>query len=169
MNCARSKFRLARFGGTLMEMLVVIALTAVLLGSAVSMIVSLMAYRSGSNQRVLEISEQNRLTDVLRRDLRQAKSVSIDSESVLSIIDEQNEPVRYSLTGAACRRDCTQAEGTQRRFEQYQIGDYSAWEIVELSDGNESLLEVDIKPGSKESVGPVSPTLRIVAERQNTP
>ena len=98
------KTRSARRGFSLVEMLVVIALSSLVLGLVISLMISLRDFDRLSSTKNTRNAQLLRLADTLRGDIRRGNDVSLSVEGPLVVMTASGEQLRYELGPDGCRR-----------------------------------------------------------------
>lgn len=151
-----------RRGFTLVEMSVVIVLSALVLGMLVTLLVSLIQFHKITTERALARREIDRLTDTLRRDLGMSVSVTTaerEGRPTLILEGEDGQLAEYVLVGERCRWTGTPAwwpDTTPR--DSFAIGPAEAWRVEQ---GGGATVSIVMKPRREHESRP--PPIRVVA------
>ena len=125
---------------TLVEVLVVVALSSLLLGVVISVVQGLIrrdqATRAGSprNEQLAALAE------VLRTDIRRGSDVSLATDDTLLVAFPAGETARYQLDSGGCRRKVTRTGDETAYTDLYDIGRGTTWKIERDYSGRRPLV-----------------------------
>ncbi len=141
--------RARRRGTSLVEMMVVIGLTAIVLGGVVTGAASLLKVDKRFSARNAT-SQLNQLTQLLRADIHAAESADWnEANQALTLVVPDEQPITYKLTGNRCQRTA----GDTPTILQLPEGS----RLIGQSAKAPALLEITIRPG------PEAPPVALVA------
>jgi hypothetical protein len=134
-----------RVAMSLAEVMVVTAVTTILCGVAISLLISLRDW----DQRMRRESRQNdqsmRLSQTLRSDIRRATAVATSSPELIDVrlLDDTN--VRYELTQGGCRRTESKAGETISRLDWFDVGEATAWTVTPAGSGRRPAFTITLQ------------------------
>jgi hypothetical protein len=137
-------------GVTLVEVLVVVAVTSAVFGVVVSLLVSLMRKDRDVRSFALRFERQGELAEALRVDIRGAREVSLSAQTVLDIVAPDEQQTRYELTAGGCRRISVRPEDAAPRIEFFAVGAAAAWALEPGPAGRRPLFKVTLHRSSAE-------------------
>ena len=133
-----------RRGFSLVEMMVVIALSAMVLGVVVSMMTGLRRWDRRFRARAVECDRLIALGDVIRADILTASDVGTPVNGQLVITSPAGESTRYELGRRGCTRTVEASEAVNRRTELFAIGPATAWNVSRDAAGRRPLVMVTL-------------------------
>src|SRR5262245_55829996 len=93
-----------RHGMTLAEVTVAVAISAILLGIAVTMLVRLQTWDARFRDDSITTQQVAQLAELLRKDVRSATNVTLESPRVFTINVHDERDIHYELTPLGCLR-----------------------------------------------------------------
>ena len=148
MNSVRRKFVAGRgrssAGMTLVEVMVVVAVSTVLLSLVVTLAISLkqadrrMRHHGVTSARLVVVAER------LRSDIRRGTDVSPSAGNVLVVTGTGGEQQRYELGPEGCRRSVVKPGEVAPRGDLFAIGPAASWTIDEDAAGRHTLFIVTL-------------------------
>jgi prepilin-type N-terminal cleavage/methylation domain-containing protein len=150
--------RPARDGFSLIEMLVVIALSSLVLGVVVSLMLELRQWDRLSRSKTTRNEQLLRLASTLRSDIRRGADVLLSVEGPLVVMTASGEQLRYELGPEGCRRTIVAGDAAAPRADLFAIGKASKWNVERRPAGRRPLLAVTIEQDAKRS-DPTAPRL----------
>ena len=141
-NVKRREKSAGRTGLMLVEVSVAVALSSLVLGLLVSMLVVLtqmdrrMQYRAIERQRQLELAER------LRTDLRLATDVTLRNDKTLIVHRPDERQARYDIVSAGIRRTTHSSDGKASESDIFAIQLAEAWQIERNQAGRHPLIMV---------------------------
>jgi prepilin-type N-terminal cleavage/methylation domain-containing protein len=158
-----------RHGFTLLEMLVVIAVSTAIVGLAVALVVTMMHIEKEARSRLGTGVTQGRLADQFRRDVRASTGLSFAEASS----DEGQKPaceltlgsdrvVRYETSGPAVVRTELDADQVVRR-ETYRLPRGATISVELAEDPSPAIASLRITPGDNTKNRPPVQSARIAA------
>ncbi len=143
----RPRERRRRFGMSLMELIVVLAVSAIVFGSAVSSLAFAMRSYTASRDSLQTDLTLQRLSEQFRKDVHIARSIAADSPAdvALRLTTADQELVDYKLVEQAVVRLQLAADGSTAGRERFAIPPDSSlsFRLVESPRGD--LLQVELK------------------------
>jgi hypothetical protein len=124
---------------TLVEVLVVVALSSLTMGVVVSLVIALQ--RTDRDVQTFAVRNERRsdLAEVLRADVRRAAEVARPSEKKLAIRLASGGEILYELADGGCRR-IVAADGAPPRTDFFAVGSAHAWKLGFGSPGRRPLI-----------------------------
>ncbi len=152
--------RWARGAMTLVEVMVVVALTSIMLGVVISLFVGLLRWNHTLRDRSVRSEQLTHLAEAMRTDIRQASDVSLAAEDVLQIALRGEGQARYELLPEGCRRIVEVPGAAGSRLEMFLIGPAAGW-TMERGTGRRPLvmLTLDRSVADKVPAGGAPPLL----------
>jgi prepilin-type N-terminal cleavage/methylation domain-containing protein len=133
-----------RRGLSLVEVLVVVALSSLVLGVVISLLVGLRQWDRRFLGRAVECDRLIELADALRADIRRATEFGVPSERQLTITTSTGAETRYELGPRGCTRTAETADAVGRRTELYAVGRAAAWHVERDATGRRPLVKVTL-------------------------
>jgi hypothetical protein len=134
---------------TLVEVIVVVSLSAVLLGVVISLAVSLQHWDSRFRDHAVQNDQLTRLTESIRSDIRRANDVSLPNKNQLAISTANGIAIRYEIQPEGCRRVTKQPGATAERTELFTIKPDAFWTIERETAGRRPAIVVSLQePGA---------------------
>jgi len=150
--------RPTRDGFSLVEMLVVIALSSLVLGVVVSLMFELRQWDHLCRLKNTRNEQLLRLSTTLRSDIRRGNDVLLSVAGPLVVMTASGEQLRYELGPEGCRRTVVTSDDTSLRDDLFAIGRASKWNVERQPAGRRPLLAVTIEKDEKRR-DPASPRL----------
>jgi hypothetical protein len=124
-----------RVAMSLAEVMVVTAMTTILFGVALSLLISLRDWDQGMRRESRQNEQSMRLSEALRSDIRRAVEVTAPSPEAIVIRLLSDARVRYELSDRGCRRIESMPGETAPRSDWFDIGDATAWSFTPAAPG----------------------------------
>jgi hypothetical protein len=143
-SSGRWRRRRSPAGVTLVEAMVVVAVSSVILGMTAALLVSLkradrnLRLAGVQNARMIELAER------LRSDIRRGADISQPAENVLLVSTAAGEQRRYEVGREGCRRSVVLPDAPDARSDLFAIGPGNSWRIEEGPPGQRRLLIVTL-------------------------
>jgi prepilin-type N-terminal cleavage/methylation domain-containing protein len=134
--------RPARNGFSLIEMLVVVALSSLLMGVVVSLMLGLRQWDRLSQTNNTRNEQLLRLATALRSDIRAGADVLVSVEGPLVVMTAAGEQLRYELISEGCRRTVIAPGTTEPRVDLFAIGKAAKWNVERKVAGKRPLVAV---------------------------
>jgi prepilin-type N-terminal cleavage/methylation domain-containing protein len=135
----------SRGGFSLIEMLVVIALSSVLLGVVVSLMLGLKQWDRVSRTSSVRNEQLLRLAGVLRSDIRDGTDVLLSIDGPLVVMTASGEQLRYELLSDGCRRTVVAPGVAAPRTDLFAIGKATKWNLQRKPAGRRPLIAVTLE------------------------
>jgi hypothetical protein len=135
----------------LIEMIVVAALAAMVMGVVISLTVALKKRDQAIRAFGVQCTRQSELAELLRTDIRQASDVSLPAETMLVITGVDGRGSRYELTATGCRRTVTTPGEGQPGLDWFAVGPATSWTLEEGSPGQRPLFMVTLNYADSKS------------------
>lgn len=150
-QCAGRKCRSCRgrAGFSLIEMLVVVALSSLLLGIVVSLMFGLREWDQLSRVNNTRNEQLLRLAGVLREDIRNGNKVLVSLEGPLVVLTASGAQSRYELRPEGCLRTVSKPGQQERPADLFSIGAAGRWIVGQKSAGHRPLVEVTLEAGER--------------------
>jgi prepilin-type N-terminal cleavage/methylation domain-containing protein len=140
-----------RYAMTLVEIMVVVAISSVLLGVAISLVVGLQHWDRRFRDHALTGEHLARLSEAIRTDIRNASNVTLSVDTTLVVATHDRE-IRYELRPEGCLRVVKQLVGATERSELFTFGSAPSWELKRGTPGRRPIIIVSLqRPGAKET------------------
>ena len=139
------KTRSSRRGFSLVEMLVVIALSSLVLGLVISLMISLRDFDRLSSTKNTRNAQLLRLADTLRGDIRRGNDVSLSVEGPLVVMTASGEQLRYELGPDGCRRTVIKPGVARSSTDRFAIGEATKWNVERKAMGRKPLVAVTLE------------------------
>ena len=133
-----------RGGFSLVEMLIVIAISSLVVAIVVSLMISLQKFNRNSVANNAHSDQLLRLAETLRSDIRAGNDVRLTDEGPLLVTGSTGKEVRYELTADGCRRTATTPAGDETRTDLFTIGKATKWNLEQLAPGRQPLVAVTL-------------------------
>ncbi len=140
---------------SLVEMLVVVALSTILLGVVMTLLQGLIKRDRGARNASLHSQQLAELAELLRTDIRRGTDVSLAGEEALIVQSSSGERIKYDLDSVSCQRTVSPAGPGKALTDRLAIGLATAWRVRRETSGNRPLVTVTLE--------------RIAAEDRQTP
>jgi prepilin-type N-terminal cleavage/methylation domain-containing protein len=150
--------RRSRDGFSLVEMLVVIALSSLVLGVVVSLMIELRQWDRLCRTTSTRNEQLLRLASTLRSDIRRGSDVLLSVEGPLVVMTASGEQLRYELGPEGCRRTVLARDAAAPRDDLFAIGKASKWNVERRPEGRRPLLAITIRVEPKRN-DPTAPPL----------
>ena len=135
---------------TLAEVSVAIAVSAFLLGIAVTMLVRLQRWDARFRDEAITTQQVTELAELIRKDVRSATNVALKSPQVL-IVDMQDERhVHYELTPEGCLRIVEHPIGMEEQRDLFRVGAELIWDVDTSQTGVRPNVTVALERRSNE-------------------
>jgi len=135
---------------TMIEVAVVVTLTTILCGVAMSLLFGLREWDRDMWKGSVQNEQLVRLGEVMRTDLRKASEVLQPSDEVIAL-QLPAEQIRYELLAEGCRRTVTHAGESQAAIELFAVGAGKSWTLKPGPSGKRPLFEVAFQRQSKDN------------------
>ena len=148
-----------RRGISLVEMMVVISVSAMLLGVATSMLFSLRNRDRHMYENSLRSEQMFRLAEALRADIRQGTDVLVSIDGPLVVISPDGVQTRYELQRKGCLRSTVAPGNAEPRNDLFAIGPAERWQVERLATGVRPLVAVTLEQATDEGTSRTAPLL----------
>ncbi|WP_182865155.1 prepilin-type N-terminal cleavage/methylation domain-containing protein [Rhodopirellula sp. JC639] len=123
-------------GYTLIELLLVLALTSSLLGGVIGLMTIARKSDDAAERNLFRRQEIRRFADDLRRDVRAAAEIDLDADELVLGAASSDVVTRYQIeSGATVIRRIDKGDAKRSAIDHYEVGNASRVEF-ELIDGN---------------------------------
>jgi type II secretory pathway pseudopilin PulG len=156
--------RRQRAAFTLIEMAVVTALSALLLGVVISLAQGLLRWDRMSVARGLHGEQLAELAELLRTDIRRGTDVLLSANGPLVVVSSTGEQIRYELGNEGCRRTIVPAGMLTPRTDLFAIGGAKSWRVEQSLTGRRLLILVTLERPAAEDPQTNLPPLLVQAE-----
>jgi len=129
---------------SLVEVMVVVALSSILLGVAMSLAVSLQQWDSRFRDHLVCSDQLAQLADSIRSDIRAAANVSLPTKDSLVISAIDQSEIRYELRPDRCERIVKRTPDSKENRSPFSIGSAAAWTIEDGTPGRRSTTIVSL-------------------------
>jgi prepilin-type N-terminal cleavage/methylation domain-containing protein len=140
-------------GMTLVEVSVAVAVSALLLGIAVSLMVRLQRWDLRFRDDATTNSQVALLGETIRGDIRAATDVALASEHALIITGPNQRQMRYELTSPGCQRIVEQPVGKEERRELYRLQPELVWTLDSTAGSTGPNILVTLEQRSSDPTG----------------
>ena len=130
---------------TLVEMIVVITLSAIVFGIVVPLAQSLMRWDQISRTRGLHGEQLAELAELIRADIRHGTDASLEAGGSLVVTSSAGEPIRYELDNEGVRRVVVGGRSAESRTDLLTIGGTQSWKIEKTATGRRPLILVTLE------------------------
>jgi prepilin-type N-terminal cleavage/methylation domain-containing protein len=144
-NCRQS----ARPAFTLIEILVVVALSSIVMSVVVAVLVALIQKDRQVRLFGVHSERQGDLAEMIRTDIRAADDVSLAAQTVLLIEAPDKRQTRYELTAGGCKRILSEPGLEKPRIDFYAIGPAIAWSLRQGPAGRRPLYIASLHRSTK--------------------
>lgn len=151
--------RKRRLAMSLIEVMVVVALTSILCGVAMSLLIELRDWDRNMSRQSIQNEQLLRLSEVMRTDIRQAAEVSLSSEEAIVIRSPNEKQIRYELTPEGCRRIETTSGDSKSLSDLFAVGRATSWTLEPGAPGNRPLFAVTLYRTSPDNEKRTAPLL----------
>jgi prepilin-type N-terminal cleavage/methylation domain-containing protein len=127
---------------TLLEIMVAVAVTSLVAGVAISLLVGLRDWDSNLRRQSIHNEQMLRLSEALRSDIRQAVDVTLPSSDALVIRAENERLTRYELSPDGCRRIVTTPSEAKPVIDAFNVGPSTSWSLAQGAPGRHTLFAV---------------------------
>lgn len=141
--------RRSRDGFSLVEMLVVIALSSLVMGVVVSLMIEFRQWDRLCRVKNTRNEQLLRLSSTLRSDIRRGNDVLLSVEGPLVVMTASGEQLRYELGPEGCRRTVVTRDDATPRDDLFAIGQASKWNVERQPTGRRPLVAVTIENAEK--------------------
>jgi prepilin-type N-terminal cleavage/methylation domain-containing protein len=132
-------------GFSLIEMMVVMAVSALLLGVATSFLWSVRSRDRLVRDESGRTMQSFRLAEALRDDIRGGVDVLESIDGPLVVMSPNGEQTRYELTPRGCVRSVVAPGVAEARRDEFAIGRAGGWNVERLPAGRRPLVAVALK------------------------
>lgn len=132
-------------GFSLIEVLVVVTLSTVVVGTAISLLIGMQQWDRRFRGRGVECERLLELAETLRADIRSAAAVTSPAAEELLIEFGDGSEARYSLDGRGCTRSVESVDAAGQRTELYAIGNTLKWNLDRDTSGRRPLIHVTVE------------------------
>ena len=150
-----------RHGMTLAEVTIAVAISSILLGIAVTMLVRLQAWDARFRDDAITTQQVAQLAELIRRDIRAATNVALASPRVLTVNVHDERDIHYELTPLGCLRIVEHPVGKEEQRELFRVGPDLIWRVESSQSGVRPNVTVTLEQPSDEPT--TSNTVRLVA------
>jgi len=144
---------------TLIEVIVVVALTSILFGVAMSLLLGLRDWDRSMRRQSVQNKQLVRLGEALRTDIRQAADVSLPSDDAIVIRNSNQKQIRYEWTPDGCRRTVTTPGDAQALIELFAVGPAMSWKLEPGAPGKRLLFAATLHSTSPDNEKRAAPLL----------
>jgi prepilin-type N-terminal cleavage/methylation domain-containing protein len=130
---------------TLVEMVVVITLSAVVFGIVVPLAESLMRRDQISRTRGLHGEQLADLAELIRTDIRHGTDASLDAGDSLVVTTSEGAPIRYELDNEGIRRAVVGGPSAESHTDLLTIGGTQSWKVEKTATGRRPLILVKLE------------------------
>jgi prepilin-type N-terminal cleavage/methylation domain-containing protein len=130
---------------SLIEMMVVMAVSALLLGVATSFLWSVRSRDRLVREESSHTMQSFRLAEALRDDIRGGVDVLESIDGPLVVMSPTGEQTRYELTPRGCVRSIVTPGVAEARRDEFAIGRAGGWNVERLPAGRRPLVAVTLK------------------------
>jgi prepilin-type N-terminal cleavage/methylation domain-containing protein len=145
----RRQGRADRPAFTLIEMLVVVALSSIVMSVIVAVFVALIQQDRQVRLFGIRSERQGDLAEMIRVDIRAADEVSLAAQTVILIEGPDKRQTRYELTAGGCRRIVSDPRLEKPRVDFYAIGPAIAWSLKQGPSGRRPLYITSLHRSTK--------------------
>ena len=125
-----------RRGTSLGEVMVVMTVSTILLGVAVSLLTGLRKWDRELRESNVQRDHLLRLTETLRKDVRGGIEVSAPAEGVLLIRSPDGIRIQYNIQSDGCRRTITRQDEAAPQADFFAVGPATNWKLEnDVSNG----------------------------------
>ena len=124
--------------------MVVVALSSILLGVAVSLAISLQQWDGRFRDRLVSSDQLAELAESIRSDIRAAANVSLPTKDSLVISAIDQSEIRYELRPDRCERIIRRAPGSEEKRSLFSIA-AAAWKIEHGTSGRRPTIIVSLE------------------------
>jgi prepilin-type N-terminal cleavage/methylation domain-containing protein len=136
---------------SLIEVLVAVAISSLLMGVVVSLMLGLKQWDRVSRATSVRNEQLLRLAGTLRTDIRGGSDVLLSVEGPLVVMTASGEQLRYELGADGCRRTVIAPGGAGPRTDLFAIGKASNWIVERKAPGRRPLVAVTLEsPAAKD-------------------
>jgi prepilin-type N-terminal cleavage/methylation domain-containing protein len=139
----------SRSAMTLVEVMVAVAVTSILAGVVVSLLIGLRDWDRSMRRRSVYTEQLARLGETLRSDIRQATDVTLPTTDALLIHGPNEMQIRYELVTDGCRRMATTPADAMPRTDAFSVGPTTSWMLAPGSSGRLPLFAVTLNRGTE--------------------
>lgn len=129
---------------TLIEVLVAVAVSSVLMGVAISLLLGLKKWDRNLREQSLRNEQTIRLINSIRSDIRRAADVTQPSDQTLDIRLMDEAHVRYELTPEGCRRIAIVSGESGTRAELFAVRNARSWNVERRTDGRRPMIALTL-------------------------
>jgi hypothetical protein len=130
---------------TLLEVLVVVALSSLVMGVVVSFAIALQQSDRNVRSFFVRIERLSELAEALRTDIRRAADASLASEKKLAITLASGGEIQYELGESGCQRVVTTDDKTPATREFFAVGACESWTLEHGTPGRRPLVMVTMR------------------------
>jgi type II secretory pathway pseudopilin PulG len=136
---------------TLVEVCVVMALSAVLLGMAVALLAGLLRWDYRFRDQGVRAEQLALLSETMRSDIRDATDVTLAAKETLVVTGADQRTTRYELTPAGCERTVKLGDDANLQRELFGIGTSVHWNLEAASGGATPTMFVMLERSDREN------------------
>jgi prepilin-type N-terminal cleavage/methylation domain-containing protein len=131
----RSLHSVQRRGMTLVEVSVAVAISTLLLGIAVTLLVRLQGWDARFRDDSVATRQVAQLAELIRGDVRSATNVAVESPKLLTVSLQGDRDVRYELLPSGCLRIVEHPVGKEEQRELFRVGRELTWNVESSQTG----------------------------------
>jgi prepilin-type N-terminal cleavage/methylation domain-containing protein len=139
-----------REGFSLIEVLVAVAISSLLMGIVVSLMLGLKQWDRVSRTNSVRSEQLLRLAGVLRTDIRAGRDVLVSVEGPLVVMTASGEQLRYELGADGCRRTVVAPGDAAPRTDLFAIGQAANWIVERKATSRRPLVAVTLANAAAE-------------------
>lgn len=143
---------------TLIEILVVVALSSIVMSVTVAVLVAIIQKDRQVRQFGVHSERQGDLAEMIRTDIRRADDVTLPAPTVILIEIPDEREIRYELTAGGCKRIASEPGTGKPRVDFYAVGPAVAWSLTQGPSGRLPLYITSLHRSTKiENQSPAMP------------
>jgi type II secretory pathway pseudopilin PulG len=142
---------------TLVEVMVSVAVTSILAGVVLSLLVGLRDWDRSMRRRSVYNEQLARLGETLRTDIRRASEIALPMARAIVIRSTNEQEIRYELSADGCRRMVTIPGDPTPRTDVFAVGPTTSWTLEPGPSGRRPLFAVTLHRARPNDKGPVAP------------
>jgi hypothetical protein len=146
---------------SLVEVMLVVALTSILLGIVINFAFGLRHFDYKMRDNAVQSEQLAELAERIRGDARRATDVSLTRKEILVVSRPNNTRVRYELRPEGCQRIADNSADKHPRNELFAIGPSASWRIENSAPGRRRGIVVSLL-GSQPDQSETAPTLLLL-------
>jgi type II secretory pathway pseudopilin PulG len=140
-----------RLAMSLVEVMIVVAMTSILCGVAISLLLGLRDWDRDMRRQSMQSEQAMRLCEAMRTDIRQAAEVLQPSEDAVVIRSPNEKEIRYEITPEGCRRVVTTSNSAKPLTDLFSVGPAKSWALEPGAPGKRPLFAVTLHPVSPDN------------------